>query len=226
MFSIPYRYIRLTGYAIVLAILASVFLSATHARQKATVTRALEDHFSLSRSTLLSLAEFTARNDAPKEIEDLIRDCPVRAEYETMLNNLHSNLSASEIQRATGLYDACGDFFALRKRLVVMRMQSVFAELVAYADLYEAYTQSDRYTGYLRTAWKPIIDREVERKDLLSEQVALQGVLIRSLSARQKQELETRLLHAQEIAESLDVKAQQLEELRKGEASHWSSLAL
>ncbi len=191
MFSIPQRYIQFTGYMLVVAITTAIALSSFHAGQKALVVSALEERFVGAHTTLLELTEFTARNDATTDIKSLTRDCPLRAEYEAMLSTLHNNLSLSEIQRATNLYDACGDFFALRKRLMVMRMESVFRDMTTYADLYATYTKSTKYQDYLLSAWKPILAMEAERAHLLSEQVVLQGTIIRSLPGRQKQQLDT-----------------------------------
>lgn len=226
MFRIPQRYVQITGYAIVIMVIGTSLLSWIHARQRATVVNLIETHFASSRETLLSLTELTVRNDVTDEIKVVARDCPMRAEYETVLNTLHNDIPLATIQHAEGLYNACGDFFALRKRLMVMHMQTVFTELTTYADLYKAYTHSTRYHEYLTAVWKPIINGEVERKNLLTEQVVLQGSIISALPERQKQGIKTHLLRAQEIAESLDVKAYQLEDLRKAESAYWHSLSL
>jgi len=226
MFSIPFRYVQLTTYVLVVGIGATIAVSWMHAERREIVTQKLEEHFVDSRTLLVSLSQFTARNDAPDDIKALVRDCPSRSEYETMLNSLVNTFPTRDIERATALYDACGDFFALRKRLMILRMESVAADMTVYADLYTAYTKSAQYQEYMLSAWKPLLTMEAERTALLSEQVVLQGTIIRSLSERNKQQLDTYLLRAQEIAESLDVKARQIDELRKAELEQWESLVL
>ena len=224
MFSIPPKYFYVTVYALLLGVLGSVFLSVTNTNQKTLVTQSLVEHIASSRSTLTSLTTLTSRNDADEEIKGILKDCPMRGEYETMLSHLNS-LSAFQMQQAVGLYDACGDFYALRKRLMVTKVQSALESMTVFIDMYKEYTHSSRYDSYLAT-WKPILAMEIERKELLSEQTVLQGDIMRNLAKGTVSQVQTQILRAQEIEQSLDVKARQLEDLQKTESSRWDALSL
>lgn len=182
----------------------------------------LERIYTLHES-LLQTTNLTRNNQADSETEGIIKDCDRRAEYEHTLSRLSAGLSAIEMRQALGLYDACGDFFALRKRIMVLKMQMFFDELSVSAQMYQEYSGSLRYEQLI-AKWKLILAAETDRAQLLSKQTELQGEIIKTLSENPSADLRDKLNQAQDIAQQLDVQYTEVEARKKEESEAWTQV--
>jgi hypothetical protein len=217
MFTIPRRHIIEGLVLIAFSGLVVLGVAYENARDRAAFYGTVRSEFGDIRDRLHELAELTARNDADDTVSRAAVDCGERAQYEEALDRLNDAHTA-DLNGLAVLHASCGDFFALRKRLMVHQMELATSELERYAALLEAESaESQELIG----AWKDIIGGEGKRRDLLDEQVALQGRIIDALRRGDRAATAPLALRAKELAEELAVTHQEIENLRAAESLLW-----
>lgn len=217
MFAMPRRYAIEVLTMIALATLLVAAVSFEWSRQRAALYSAAGSSFGEVRDRLHVLSELTSRNDAHDAAMRIVTDCPERTLYEAALEKLAS-ASPADLASTAALHDACGDFFALRKRVMVREMELAHAELGQLAVLLNG--AGDRPLAVV-DSWDAIIKGESKRRDLLNEQVDLQERIIEALRNRDRKATEPLSLRAKEIAEELAVTHQEIQNLRSAEISIW-----
>lgn len=219
------KYVSMAVGFCVCIIAAAAFLSWSLDVKKQEVLRLLEERIVFLRESLQKDALATEKNQADPLTESLLKDCTDRAAYEQALSRLNAALSRSELTHALTLYNACGDFFALRKRIMASKMKTSLAELTNVEHMYRTYGDSSRYAALL-SAWETIVRGETDRANLLSAQVELQGDIIRLLLVDQKADLRDLLTRAQDISQRLDVQSIEIVDQRKKESELWEEFSL
>lgn len=217
MIALPRRYILEALVITSAALILIVGLSYQGARDRAALYSVTQSNFGLVRDRLHTLSELTARNEASPEAQSIATDCAERTRYEEALGTLHL-ARGSQFQEISALHGACGDFFALRKRVMVREMELALLELERFEAM---LSEGGESSTEISEAWQDILAGESKRRDLLDEQVAIQGRIIDSLARNDRKATEPFMLRAKEIAEELAVTHQEIESLRTAEGVLW-----
>jgi len=170
-------------------------------------------------TTLAAIAELTDHDGADAVVERIIRDCSIenRDRFDTLLSKL-ALLRGSELAEIEKLFDACGNFYAERKAVMVARFErefevySDFIELLAVAD-----TKTDRYEED-KEAWGSLVTMEKERSELSTRLVSIQGEIIVALRAGtsvSSDGIQTLLVEAQQIKDRLVELGSQIDQKRQ-----------
>lgn len=133
-------------------------------------------------TTLAAIAELVNRDGADAVVEQIILDCSPqnRERFDTLLSNL-AELHGTQLVEVEQLFNACGNFFAERKAVMVARLER---EYEVYKDLIEILALADKKAGtvaYDVGLWGELVSLEKERSTLSSQLVDLQGRIITSL---------------------------------------------
>lgn len=134
------------------------------------------------QTTLSSIALLTSKDGADTVVSNIIRDCSPenRALFDEKLSNL-PQLKGQELVQMEQLFNACGNFFAERKAVMVARLER---EYEVYTDLIEIISVVDKRFNediYKRDLWGELVALEVKRSDLSTKLVDAQGDIIRAL---------------------------------------------
>lgn len=195
-------------------LLASLFVSY----KQSELTLRLQVNIVEQEKTLIAISETTDRNGADAVAESIIRDCSPenRNRFETLLNNLGS-LSAPELVEVESLFDACASFFSERKAIMVARLEREYEIYVDYVDLYKIVDNSEANKLYPLEDWAEIVALEKQRRDLLTEQVSIQGSIINSLQSGDvdQNEFEASLVRASQISQEAATLNRSIDEVRQ-----------
>lgn len=131
---------------------------------------------------LAALAEITDRNGADAVVEEIIKDCSFenRNRFDLLLSKL-SELNRIELAEIEQLFNACGNFYAERKAVMVARLEREFE---VYLDFVEIFSRIDGKADVYATnteGWKKLVDMEKEQSVLSSKLVDIQGQIINEL---------------------------------------------
>lgn len=199
---------------IALAIAISLGSFIVHYKQTVIVSN-LQDHLKHQTGILWELAVVTDRNGADDVISKIVADCPRRAEYESLLNEL-GTLSKKELVTVQNLNESCGSFFAERKALMVSKLDRELEIANEYAELLN--TVDNKSLGsYKLDTWKDLISKEETRSSLLSDQTKIQLKIITLLisgATTSSKEVRGLVQEAQEIGELLNVQDHEIDTLR------------
>ena len=98
---------------------------------------------------LAAIAELTARDGADAVVSEIIKDCSSenRERFDTLLGLL-SQLRGAELREVESLFNACGNFYAERKAVMVARLSrefEVYEDLIEILSLFDQKAQSITY---------------------------------------------------------------------------------
>lgn len=207
---------------LVLIVFSLVSVAVAHLyvkEQRQTHVHAIEEQVAGTRAALTVLAELTDRNAPDEVVEEVVRDCTARTEFESLLVRLHE-LDAAELSRVDQLFAACGDHFALIKTYMSARLSEKLSMLHTLIELHGEATGNEDTYARLMEVWQEIVDLETERGELLVQQVRLQGEVITALrngAMVDSKEIADKLVRAQEIAELLSVANTRVDAARERE---------
>lgn len=200
--------------AVVILIAGAVSLWAIKEEQIKLAAN-LEARIQEQQKVVADIALQTDGNGADEDVSAIIHDCRSRDEFESLLVRLDS-LSRIEMGRVLELFDACGDFFSVTKAVMVSKLDREFQLLIDFNELYTELTGETTYLSDIER-WRQVVELEMERSDLLAEQVTIQGAIITDLQSGvrpQDEVITNRINRAQEIAELLLVTNQRIDTLR------------
>ncbi len=199
-----------------------VVLSTVHAQKKRDVLHTIEEHIDSVRSVLVVALQTTSSNDVDPDVNALIKDCQRRDAFDAELGRLNT-LTTTELRTLTGLFDACGDYFSVRKKLMVYKIDFLIDAMHTDVEYIAQYADGTKYSA-LAKLWSDIGAQERHRSELLGEQVTLQGTIIEKLLARDQPSLKTLVERAQDIGQQLQVLQVEIQNLVDREASLWSTV--
>ena len=187
------------------------YVNRTEISVKNVVTQNIQEQ----KETLSNLLEITDRNGADPLTENIIQDCKRRSEFELYLDKLGS-LSRKDLITTQQLFESCGDFYAMRKALMVSRLEREYEILKDNVTLQSLFSHADTF-GDMTSRFGKLIELEKNRSSLLSDQTNIQAEIISLLfdggtSAHSR--LASLLKEAQEISQLLNVLGTQIDELR------------
>ncbi len=221
MFFIPKRYL-LEALVILTFVSVCVMVAGAYATKKQRlVERMLVREIVATHENLKGVSGLTESNGVDEEVALVLKECALQDVYEQAVGRLPSSTRV-ELERTKSLFYACGDHFALRKRLMVEKLKEHVADFSTYISWYGDVSGKSDYQE-LVSLWRDMVSLEQERANLLSEQVVLQGVIIDGFL--EKKTIKEELRRAEEIQQFLEVKYQQVQELKAREAEVWARSA-
>jgi hypothetical protein len=194
-------------------IVAAVFIVHIQEGERLAV---LNQSVKEQEETLTELSVLTGRNAADAVVNGIIADCPRRGEFESLLSEL-ATLSRADLLRTQQLFDSCADYYAELKSLMVFRMQREYEVLQDLTEMKLVSVEDPELSDTVKT-WGSLVEIEKKRRDLLTEQVTIQGSIITSLIqgvSINNVEIRDQITRAQEIAELLSVHGAQVLELQR-----------
>jgi hypothetical protein len=179
---------------------------------------ALKVKIAEQKTTLATLAEVTDRDGADSVVERIIKDCNAdsRARFDTQLSRLQ-NLTRSELLEVEQLFEACGNFFAERKAVMVARLTRELSVYTSFIDVLKSLRKSEDTSVYTIDGWEELVALEAERSELSSKLVDIQGTIIRELKAGttvQADSLQSILVEGQRTRESLLLVSEKIDMVR------------
>lgn len=182
-------------------------------------TYALEAHIAEQELLLNSIADLTRQLGADEITEQIVVDCtPIERErFDTLLGQLSSNISITDLRELDTLFYKCGSYYADRKSVMAARL---IREVAVYRDY---LTLRDNIVGNTESAneradkWQQVATMELELAEDFNRLVELQGEIILTLLAgksRTSPEIEATLLEVTETRNTMTVKTQQIERIR------------
>lgn len=218
MFSVPKRYL-LEVLVIFVFLAVCVVVSGAYATKKQrTVERILVQEIVATHDRMRETSVLTESNGIDEAAAFILKECALQDAYEQAVGRLPSSTRV-ELERTKSLFYACGDHFALRKRFMVEKLREHVSDFSTYISWYGNLSGKNDYQELI-SLWRDMTALEQERADLLSEQVALQGSIIEGFLERKTVTQELR--RAEEVQQFLEVKYQQVQELKTREAEVWA----
>lgn len=159
-------------------------------------------------TTLLVIAETTARNGADTVTESIVRDCTVdeRSRFESLLNRLNNPLNKTELLELERLFGRCGSFYSERKSLMVSRLSREIEVYEVYVRQLSKITNKDLADLYQVPKWNQLAEAETKQSQLFTQLVHLQDRIITTLLDGKSQtsvEISEILEEVKEVQESL-----------------------
>jgi len=182
-------------------------------------TYALEAHIAEQELLLNTIADLTRQLGADEITEQIVVDCsPIERErFDTLLGQLSTNISQSDLRELDTLFYKCGSYYADRKSVMAARLireVAVYKDYLALRDNIVGNTDKDTARA---DTWQQVATMELELADDFNRLVDLQGDIILTLLAgksRTSPEIEATLLAVTETRNMMTVKTQQIERLR------------
>ena len=152
------------------------------------------------------------------EVEKIITDCSSenRNRFDTQLSNL-PKLRGQELVEMETLFNTCGNFFAERKAVMVLRLQSEYevyntlVSILATIDVRKATLTNDV------AVWKELIALEMKRSELTTSLVKIQGTIIHSLKEKtplSSDAMQATLVEGQKTKDALIALSAQIDTVR------------
>lgn len=190
-------------------------------REQQAYVGTLEAKIASSRDTLQELSVLTDRNAPDKMVENALKDCSGRGDYEALLSRLEF-LNAAELDQISNLHNACGNHFAVRKSFMAARMSEELSFMKTLIEIYGATKAGEHDYTELEQTWQEIVDLETQKGTLLVDQARLQGEVIKALSdgsSLESEAITSILSRAQDVAQLLDVADTRVDAAREREKS-------
>lgn len=208
----------ITGF--ILAIGSVYFLVHTLAENRfqnlESQTRVL---ISQQQAILATIAETTARNGADSVTERIVRDCSLseRSAFDTLLGDLDSGLSQTELVELERLFGRCGGFYSERKSVMVSRLVREIEVYQTYVNQLQTLLESDVADEFQIPQWNKLAQEEQKQSDLFSQLVTKQDQIISTLltgKSADSTEIEEILREVNEIQGTLVVTNKQVANTR------------
>lgn len=170
-------------------------------------------------TTLATLAQTIDRGGADAVVASLIKDCEAekRTRFDTLLSNLDT-LTRAELQEVDGLFDACGDYYAQRRAVMVARLGREFEVYRDYVSLLAIADKRTPLHDFPVETWTEVVDLEKERSTLTLALVSIQDEiisLILSGTAPDSEAVRSKVIEAAEINDTLSYIGIQIDSKRE-----------
>lgn len=162
----------------------AVFLAASIYIREVQSDYVLNTRLQISEqeTQLAALAELTDRDGADAVVERIIKDCSPenRGRFDTLLSKL-GELNAAELKEIEQLFNACGNFYAERKAVMVARLEREYEIYLDFIEILSLVDESASVATYNVEGWRALVDKEKERSELSTKLVNIQGQIITAL---------------------------------------------
>lgn len=170
-------------------------------------------------TSLASTALLADRDGADLVVEDLIKDCSVenRERFDMLLGKL-SQLKGQELDEMEQLFNACGNFYAVRKAVMVARLEREYEVYLDFIEILSLVDPKVKDITYNTKGWGDLVALEVKQSKLSTKLVDLQGKIIKALRQNitiNSDEMQSMLAEGQETKDSLIVLGVQIDTQRR-----------
>ncbi len=170
-------------------------------------------------TTLGTLAETIDTDGANATVDAVVKDCSAgdRERFDYLLSNLQT-LKGSSLQEVDTLFARCGDYFALRKAVMVAMLEREFAAYQSYISILQHIDARADVVTYPTEGWQSLIALEKTRSLHTAELVTVQGDIIAALRAGELvtgKAITDQLATANETKENLSLAGVQVDTLRQ-----------
>jgi len=208
-----------TFFIVVITLVSALLLSSMYTHYKERELSLLLKHKILEQDkTLISLSEISDANGVDEVTESIIRDCESskRARFEQLLNKLNL-ISESELSELEALFDVCAPFFSERKAMMVARLEREFEVYADYVGLLKVIEEAEAELLYPVNDWSEIVALEKSRRDLLLEQVQIQGTIIEAIksSTQNSDEFQAMLVRAAQVSQEAATLNRSIDDVRQ-----------
>lgn len=156
---------------------------------------------------LASLSLLADKDSADSVVASIIKDCSIenRERFDMLLGKL-SQLRGQELNEIDQLFNACGNFYAVRKAVMAARLQR---EYEVYLDLIEILALADNKVNNITfntKGWGELVLLEKQQSELSTKLVDLQGRIIRALRQNitiSSEDMQSMLVEGQETKDAL-----------------------
>jgi len=167
-----------------------------------------------------TLAEATARTQVADTVGAIVQDCPLpkRVEFDQLLGQLDDGLSRADLLTLDQLFDACANIQALRKAVMVDRLNREIAVLDTYSQQLQSLKGQSEPLADVAT-WQAVAALEATQSDGFAGLVVAQKQIIDALlegKTADSPEMIMILDTVREIQESLLLSNTQAAQLRAG----------
>lgn len=188
-------------------------------QQQFQYVSALELLAAKQEKNLVSLAQLIDRDGADAVVYKLIPDCQVenRARFDELLSRLES-LPPAEIQEVDSLFDACGDYYAQRRAVMVARLTREYEVYRDYVSLLMITDKRTETLTYPVEKWTQLVEFEQQRSDLSEQTVRIQDEIISKLLEGVRPsapEIQASVLKASELRDTLSYVSIQIDLIRE-----------
>jgi len=172
-----------TGSLVILGILFYATSAYVHTQQAEYVAQ-MELLIAKQEATLISIAEVTDRDGADAIVSAIVKDCdlPEREKFDDLLSRLGS-LNRTQLVEVGQLFNACGNFYAERKAVMVARFVREFDVYRDYINLLTIVDSRTDTVTYPVEKWSELVQYEIQRSELSDDLVRIQDEIIQSLLA-------------------------------------------
>lgn len=152
-----------------------------HIQQQNFVSQA-QAFITVQHNELTDLALATIKDSTTLEVEPIIKDCSVknRTLFDTQLGNLQQ-LRGQQLIEVEQLFAACGNFFAEKKAVMVLQLQSKLETYINTVSLLHIVEKKETPEVYQVASWQKLVELEKKQSTLSLHLVAVQGEIIASL---------------------------------------------
>lgn len=202
-------------HLLILAVIITVAAYVVHASQN-DVRLQLLNNIDRQTALIAELATATDRNGADAIGESIVKDCPNRGEFESLLIRL-GNLNDRDLLKTQQLFESCGGFYPERKALMVSRLEREYQILADNVELLDILDEKENIHVQKLQDWSALIALETQRSDLLTEQTEIQRKIIIALIEGENvnsKNITEFVSRAQKIGELLGVVDKQIDAIR------------
>ena len=200
--------------------LAIIFLGASFyvKEQQSEYVAQIKLYATAQEKTIATLAQTIDQDGADAVVSALIVDCESenRKRFDALLGTLDT-LSRVELQEVDSLFDACGDYFAQRRAVMVARLSREFEVYQDYVSLLEVADKRVSLTEYPVADWSRVVEMEEKRSDLSKELVRIQKDIIVELlkgTPPTAKEIRSKVAEASEVKDTLAYLGIQIDSIR------------
>jgi hypothetical protein len=135
----------------------------------------------LAVSNLAALTAIAATDDV---VSNIITDCQERARFDVLLSKLSQDITNSELNEVSRLFDQCANFYAHRRSIMSLRLKREVELLEDYYLLKQTlFSEADERNEKIVTHWQAIADAEISIAQHFTQLVSIQGNIINQLLA-------------------------------------------
>jgi hypothetical protein len=187
--------------------------------ERSEYTLKTEVQIAEQETKLAAISELTDRDGADAVVEAIIKDCSPanRERFDFLLGKL-GELRGAELGEIEKLFDACGNFYAERKAVMVARFEREFEVYQDYIEILD--TVGNRADVYRDTEekWSKLVAMEKERSVLSTRLVVIQGMIIEALRDGvliSSDQMQVMLVEGQQVKDTLNTLSKTIDEQRQ-----------
>lgn len=158
---------------------ASAYMHAV----ESSYVNAMKLKIAAQEGKLASISLLIDHDQADPVVESIIPDCSLenRQKFDELLGKLAS-LRGKDLVEMEQLFNACGDFYAQRRAVMVARLEREYEIYVDLIGVLAVVNPKAKVTEYDIKGWRDLLSLEATQSELSTKLVNLQGKIIQALN--------------------------------------------